>query len=96
MKEPVYEEINGVRCTVTQPDDPAYHLLLKNPNIYSTPNPSIYRDECYICVDPEFAQMGMPLCQPCVACGGHVPADDTICTDCGEDAYEWWQISKEV
>ncbi|EFC86499.1 hypothetical protein FrEUN1fDRAFT_0394 [Parafrankia sp. EUN1f] len=57
-----------------------------------TTAPEVHRDGCYICEDPEFAQMGMPLCKPCPRCvskgeagGGHVPADDTVCTDCGTD-----------
>lgn len=89
-REPIYDYINGVRVTVTRSDDPA-HLLLRNPNIYSTPDPSIFRDNCYICLDPEFAQMGLPLCKPCEACKvGHVAADDTVCDTCGADAYELW------
>jgi hypothetical protein len=42
-------------------------------------NPDIYRDNCYICVDPEFALMGLPVCYACLVCGGHVPADDVEC-----------------
>lgn len=88
--DPWFVWINGVRCTVTKPNDPA-QALLQNPNIYSTPDLGIYRENCYICVDPEFAAMGMPLCKPCVVCKtGHVAADDTICDDCGEDQYEAW------
>lgn len=46
---------------------------------------------CYICRDPDFARMGLPLCYPCSVCKetgrqGHVPADDTVCTICGTDA----------
>lgn len=26
--------------------------------------------------------MGLPLCYPCVKCGGHVAADDTVCDVC--------------
>lgn len=58
--------------------DPAYWLL-EHPDIYSTPVPGLYRDNCYICRDSEFAQMGMPLCYPCIVCNGHVPADDVEC-----------------
>ncbi len=51
---------------------------------------------CYICRDPHFAQMGLPLCYSCDECSqrgtprrpGHVPADDTICTICGTDALD--------
>ncbi len=81
------EDGGSLQLTVTQPHDPAY-ALLQNPNIFSTPNDDIYRDNCYICRDPEFAQRGMPLCKPCEACGGHVAADDTVCDDCGADAQE--------
>lgn len=42
-------------------------------------NPDIYRDYCYICTDPEFALMGLPVCYACLVCGGHVPADDIEC-----------------
>lgn len=67
-------------CRKTHPGDPAYQLLV-NPNIYSTPK--IFREGCYICEDPEFAQLGMPLCNPCCNCeGGHVPADQGECDDC--------------
>jgi hypothetical protein len=86
-REPVFDYINGVRVTVTQPDDPAY-ALLQDPNVFSVPDESVYRSDCYICVDPEFSRMGLPLCGPCPQCKGHVPADDTVCTDCGFDSYE--------
>jgi hypothetical protein len=43
------------------------------------------RTGCYICDDPEYALMGLPLCYPCPACGGHIPADDCVCDDCGRD-----------
>lgn len=93
MSEPRWEtewyEKNGIALTVTQPEDPAYALLI-DPNIFSTPDPTIFRDNCYICIDPEFAQMDMSLCKPCEICKGHVLADDTVCDDCGADAYELW------
>lgn len=72
---------NGMGITVTQPDDPAYALL--QDDVTTTPAPGLFRDDCYICRDPECAAMGLPLCYPCGACQGHVPADDTTCTDCG-------------
>jgi hypothetical protein len=66
-----------------KPDDPARWLL--SANIHRD-KPTVYRDSCYICRDPEFAQMGMPLCKPCWSCNtGHVPADDSVCEDCGAD-----------
>jgi hypothetical protein len=46
----------------------------------------LYRDYCYICRDPEYAAMGLPLCRRCGECGGHVAADDCVCDDCGHDA----------
>lgn len=83
-------------------DDPAAWMLrrgmkiaagqLDDPN-WITPK-NIHRDGCYICEDPEFALMGLPVCKPCVACQGHVAADDTICDDCGADAYELYLIAK--
>lgn len=72
--------------TVTKPSDPAYSLLLDSHT--SIPVPGLYRSHCYICRDPEFAQMGLPLCYACSACGGHVAADETVCEDCGTDAQE--------
>lgn len=64
-----------------RPDDPAYWMLFDEHT--TTPVPGLYRENCYICRDPEFAQMGLPLCYNCLKCNGHVPADDTRCTDCG-------------
>lgn len=68
------------------PDDPAQSLLRDG----FTSTPTAYLDDCYICRDPEFAQMGLPLCRYCLACkeadrndGGHVPADDVVCSYCG-------------
>lgn len=56
---------------------------------------TVYNDRCYICRDPEFALMGLPLCKPCtypvdgVDCGAHVPADDVECDEGHTDpAYE--------
>lgn len=45
----------------------------------SKPVEGIYRESCYICRDPDYAQMGLPLCRACPVCGGHVPADDSVC-----------------
>jgi hypothetical protein len=47
----------------------------------------VYNETCYICRDPEYALMGLPLCFPCTECGGHVAADDTVCDECGHDEY---------
>lgn len=73
---------NGVQITVTQPEDPAYALLQDGHT--TTPIPGLFRPDCYICRDPEFQMMGLPLCYRCPSCEGHVPADDTECTDCGQ------------
>jgi hypothetical protein len=72
------------------PDDPAQILLQDD----FTSTPCVNDDDCYICQDPEFAQMGLPLCRKCKECekagrgDGHVPADDTICTICGADEMD--------
>jgi hypothetical protein len=70
-------------------DDPSYWMLQqgrKDPSKRSKPNLEIYRSDCYICTDVEFALMGLPLCYPCPDCGGHIPADDMICEN-GHDHY---------
>jgi hypothetical protein len=77
---------HGLTITVTQPEDPAYALLLDDR--VTVPNKSIHRNDCYICEDPEFARMGLPLCHACYDCGGHVPADDIYCWDCNADQRE--------
>lgn len=70
-------------------DDPAYWMLeqgRKDPAKRS--KPTVFKKGCYICEDPEFALMGLPLCSPCKKCGGHVPADDTRCDDCHADQQD--------
>ena len=68
-------------------DDPAYWMLKDG----HTTTPTVHDDDCYICNDPEFAQMGLPLCMPCPECSktegktGHIPADDNVCSDCGAE-----------
>lgn len=81
-----------IEITVTLPDDPAQALL--NDDFRTTP--TVYWPDCYICNDPEFAQMGMPLCKPCPDCeAGHVPADDVECSNCGSAAeYEAYLNSR--
>jgi hypothetical protein len=80
--ETVYRtvEVDGHlhRITVTQPDDPAYALLQDG---YTT-TPTVFDASCYICVDSEFARMGLPLCYACPDCGAHVAADDGQCEEC--------------
>lgn len=72
------------------PDDPAYWMLFDG----HTSSTTVYDETCYICNDPEFAQMGLPLCRECPKCKeagtglGHVAADDTECTVCGYDEYD--------
>ena len=75
------------------PDDPAYWMLEKGKReelfgaqhkIWRSET-TVYSEGCYICEDPEFALMGLPLCYPCSKCGGHVPADDCVCDDCETD-----------
>ena len=72
--------------TVTKSDDPAYSLLMDD--FTTEPIPEIYRSTCYICRDPEFAQMGLPLCRKCPKCKEHIPADDTVCSDCNYDEMD--------
>lgn len=63
-----------------RPEDPAYWLLergRKDPSKRSAT--TVYQEGCYICEDPEFSMMGLPLCYPCRFCGAHVAADDCIC-----------------
>ena len=79
-----------------QPNDPAYWML--SDGFQSKPNPSIFDQACYICNDPEFALMGLPLCYPCLICGAHVPADDCVCNnghDQPTDPFEELEIRKE-
>lgn len=84
-----FSDDSGIPITVTQPDDPAYALLQ---DAYTT-SPTVYRKGCYICEDPEFAQMGLPLCRRCPSCGGHIAADAVACDDCGFDEEEAYLAS---
>lgn len=71
---------------------PMERALYNDPHTTST---TVYDDKCYICRDPDFARMGLPLCRECPECKrksngevlGHVAADDTECTVCGHDEY---------
>ncbi len=73
-----------------KPDDPAYWMLFDG----RTSTPVVFDRNCYICTDPEFAQMGMPLCRVCISCqetdrgDGHIPADDEVCSVCGFNGFE--------
>jgi len=87
---------SGIPITVTQPTDPAYALLMDD----FTSTPVVFREGCYICEDPEFAQMGLPLCMECPFCKvltggqGHVAADDSECDDCGRDIRDYYMGQK--
>lgn len=95
------EECGGTCLKVTgstqmTTGDPAYHLLTDG----HTSTPKLRREGCYICEDPEYAQMGLPLCNPCPRCMknaknegemGHIPADDITCDDCGLDYQAFYQ-----
>jgi hypothetical protein len=68
--------------------DPAYWMIEEglDPE-HKIKTSEVYNENCYICNDPEFAIMGLPLCYPCYKCGAHVPADDSTCDNghCQED-----------
>ena len=70
-------------------NDPAQVLIATG--FCSTP--TVYDHNCYICRDPEFAMMGLPLCFACPECNGHIAADDPDC-ECGYSAYEDWLDSQ--
>lgn len=79
----------------TQDTDPAAWMLHDGKTSRHAPGVQEIGLErgCYICADPEFAQMGLPLCRPCPECQrkqqdcptcqgtGGLP-DHTPCTDC--------------
>lgn len=67
-------------------DDPCYWMLFDG--VETTP--ITYHPNCYICNDPEFARMGLPLCRVCLYCGGHVPADDCVCDNCSGDEMRFY------
>ncbi len=90
------------------PNDPARRLLrYRNKrdleldiNRVDQSSTTVFQAGCYICEDPEFAQLGLPLCYPCSSCGGHCAADDTVCDDCGKDQEPkpplWWRIKNWI
>lgn len=92
---PVDEMLPGQ--TVTRKDDPAHKLLADD----YTSQPRVYSADCYICEDPEFAAMGLPLCRPCPSCRengsgeGHITADDQVCDECGCDEEEAWLAERD-
>lgn len=70
---------------------PFERLLYDDPYTSST---TVHDDKCYICNDPDFARMGLPLCRECPKCKeggvtlGHIAADDCECTVCGYDEMD--------
>jgi hypothetical protein len=96
-------------------DDPAYWMLQRGRNeawavatgqiteaeATWVSKTTVYNDRCYICNDPEFALMGLPLCYPCkvlvngVECGAHTPADDVVCDE-GHESEEYLQAMEEL
>jgi len=78
--------------TKMKPSDPAYWMLFDG--VETTP--IVHMKGCYICEDPEFAQMGLPLCRKCPFCGGHVAADDSVCDGCGRDEQDYYKQQEEA
>lgn len=72
-------------------NDPAYWM--SSDGVETTTN--VFNKHCYICNDPEFAQMGLPLCYACLVCGAHVAADDGVC-DNGHDQPECPHYELEI
>lgn len=66
-----------------------------------TSSTTVHDSSCYICNDPDFARMGLPLCRECDKCKeegrglGHVPADDVECSVCGWDEYAAYMEEQE-
>jgi hypothetical protein len=81
----------GNASVAANPSDPAFWMLFDG----HASAPVVYLKGCYICEDPEFAQMGMPLCRACPECIragrglGHVPADDEACDECDAQDGPW-------
>lgn len=57
-------QATGNASIAANPSDPAFWMLLDG----HPSTPVVHNDRCYICRDPEFAAMGMPLCTPCPWC----------------------------
>ena len=80
-------QASGDLKLATQDADPAAWMLHDG----KTSTPVVFRAGCYICEDPEFAQMGLPLCRKCPECvrqgrgPGHIPADGGKCDECGHE-----------
>ena len=72
--------------------DPCYWMLEQgraDPSKQSIP--TAYDEDCFICRDPEFALMGLPVCYPCSKCQHHIAADDPRCAGCGYDNSDDYQ-----
>lgn len=54
----------GNASVALNPDDLAHFMLFDK----HVSHPVVFDRRCYICRDPEFAAMGMPLCTPCPWC----------------------------
>lgn len=68
-------DLGAIRHSVAMnPSDPAFRLLLDDFRSV----PVVHRESCYICRDPEYAAMGMPLCSPCPGC----LRSQRMCTEC--------------
>jgi hypothetical protein len=99
IDEPLYDSPNPLPL-----GDPAYWMLQRGIDEYegrrentgwvTETHPEIYNPNCYICRDPEFALMGLPVCKPCPMCGAHAAADDCEC-DNGCDIYGYY-MGEEV
>ncbi len=63
----------------SNPWDPAFLLLLDGRHTV----PVVHQDGCYICGDPEYAIMGLPLCMPCPACARKMRP----CAACSANGY---------
>lgn len=93
-------EIGVDSLGITDPDfSSPVHLTPMERALYNdsyTSSTTVHDDKCYICNDPDFARMGLPLCRECPECKeksegkvlGHIAADDSECTVCGYDEYE--------
>lgn len=79
--------LNLTESMQMRPEDPCYWMLSDG----HTSTSEVFNPDCYICLDPEYAAMGLPLCMKCIACGGHVPADDSVCSDCEADQMDLYQ-----
>ena len=71
--------------TKMKPGDPASWMLFDGVETV----PVVQRPGCYICEDPGYSRMGLPLCRKCLVCDGHIAADDSRCDNCGACETVW-------